>query len=122
LPASSHPTRKPLAGNKAQRIAALRARDGWKCQLCGKDFADPAPAHPDEMSVTVDHLEPAWKGGSAALEDLRLAHRICNMRRGGVELSPAQQRRNEKAAQHWSNPENVKALLAKITASRKGSG
>lgn len=120
LPASSHPTRQPLDASRAKVIAALRKRDGWKCQLCGEEFVDPAPAHPDEMSVTIDHLEPAWKGAPGALENLRLAHRICNMRRGGVEASPAQRLRNEKAARHWGNPENVKALLAKIANGQKG--
>ena len=76
--------------------------------------------HPDPLSVTVDHILPVWNGGSDALENLRLAHRICNMRRGGLETSPAQRLQSEKAAGYWSDPENVKGLVAKIAASRKG--
>jgi hypothetical protein len=45
----------------------------------------------------IDHIEPVWKGGTEALENLRLAHRLCNMKRGGVETSPAQHARDERA-------------------------
>jgi hypothetical protein len=95
LPASSHITRRSVRTPK--NVIALRKRDGWMCQICREAFADPSPEHPDPMSVTVDHLLPVWKGGTDALPNLRLAHRICNMRRGGVELSPAQLSRNERA-------------------------
>jgi 5-methylcytosine-specific restriction endonuclease McrA len=72
------------------------------------------------LSVTIDHIVPVWTGGTEALENLRLAHRICNMRRGGVEKSPAQRARDEKAARHWNDPEQMETLLAKIAAGRKG--
>jgi hypothetical protein len=41
------------------------------------------------------------------------------MRRGGVEPSPAQRLRDEKAARYWSDPEKMKALLAQVAARRK---
>jgi 5-methylcytosine-specific restriction endonuclease McrA len=79
----------------------LRQRDGWKCQLCKEDFSDPFPAHPHPKSVTVDHIIPIWKGGTDAQDNLRLAHRICNMKRSGEELSPAQRLRDQKATAAW---------------------
>lgn len=65
-------------------------RDGWLCQLCGEAFESPAPAPPHPMSVTVDHVIPVWSGGGEPLENLRLAHRVCNMRRQKDHLSPKQ--------------------------------
>ncbi|MGH7439836.1 MAG: HNH endonuclease, partial [Polyangiaceae bacterium] len=88
--------------NTPRNVAALRKRDGWTCQLCREPLPDPPPKHPDEMSVTVDHIVPTWKDGTDDLENLRLAHRICNMRRNGGELSPAQEQRNQKAAEYWA--------------------
>ena len=41
------------------------------CALCGDPGAD-----------TVDHILPVSKGGTAALENLRPAHRKCNSARG----------------------------------------
>jgi 5-methylcytosine-specific restriction endonuclease McrA len=49
------------------------------------------------MSVQVDHVVQVWKDGGDELDNLRLAHRICNMKRQAEELSPAQRLRDEKA-------------------------
>jgi hypothetical protein len=54
------------------------------------------------MSVQVDHIVQHWKGGGDELENLRLAHRHCNMKRQGEDLSPAQIRRNENAERRWA--------------------
>ena len=54
------------------------------------------------MSVQVDHIAQVWKGGADTLDNLRLAHRRCNMKRQDEEPSPAQLRRNEKARAHWA--------------------
>ena len=45
------------------------------CHLCGLPGAD-----------TVDHLVPFSRGGSAAVSNLRPAHRECNSRRGDRPL------------------------------------
>jgi 5-methylcytosine-specific restriction endonuclease McrA len=99
LPATSHITRKAL--NLPKDREALRARDGWRCMLCGDAFSDPAPPYPDPMSVTVDHIQTNWRGGSKDLANLRLAHNKCNMKRGGDGLSPAQKDRDQRAADAW---------------------
>lgn len=63
---------------------AIYERDGWTCQLCG-DPVDPSlNRFADAMAATLDHITPR----SLTLfpddspENLRLAHRVCNSRRG----------------------------------------
>jgi hypothetical protein len=99
LPAASHVVRKFL--NRSTTRQVLRQRDGWKCQLCGDAFDDPSPVHPDRRSVTIDHIVQVWKGGTDDLANLRLVHRICNMKRNGEELSPRQQQANANAIEKW---------------------
>lgn len=114
LPAASHTVRR--SANTPKNRAALRERDGWKCQLCGEAFRDPPAKHPDRMSVNVDHIIPAWKKGGEELANLRLTHYRCNMQRGGVESSPAQLLRDQRAAGRWAgrDPSSaIKVLLAR---------
>jgi hypothetical protein len=74
---------------KAEEIRALRARDGWICQLCDEPIPDPPPRYPHALSVARDHIVPESKGGTGALDNLRLAHHRCNSRRGaGRECDP----------------------------------
>lgn len=107
LPAASHITR--ASPNLAKTRQLLRARDGWKCTLCNEPFTEPSPRHPDPKSVEIDHIVPVWQGGTYSLDNLRLVHRICNMRRGGDGLSPAQQARDEKAIERWRGQLSVRA-------------
>jgi 5-methylcytosine-specific restriction endonuclease McrA len=109
LPAESHdPPRKQV--NTPKIRAALRARDGWRCMLCDEAFADPPPPFPDPKSVQVDHIVQVWKNGPDALDNLRLAHRRCNMKRQDEEKSPRQLERDENARAHWAR------VLGKKTA------
>lgn len=68
--------------DKAQR-QAIYDRDGWTCQLC-LEPVDRTAHWNDLRAATLDHIEPQ----SVALipnhspDNLRLAHRICNARRG----------------------------------------
>lgn len=83
---ASAPTRG-VGGSKtstAKRRKRIAERDGWKCHLCG------LPVHPTgrgKGSATIDHVIPVSKGGSNALENLRLAHSSCNFKRGNADLS-----------------------------------
>lgn len=61
--------------------AALAARDGAACWLCGNDV-DPAAPPGSREAGSVDHVVPRAKGGGNEDENLRLAHRVCNSRRG----------------------------------------
>lgn len=57
---------------RRNKIAALLARDGDRCWICGQKLGD---------NVTFDHYIPRSKGGVNALSNLRLAHRKCNHKR-----------------------------------------
>ena len=64
----------------------LAERDGWVCHLCG-DPIDPSAKGGHQP--TIDHLIPRSEGGSNAQENLKLAHRRCNQRRGNAPLLEA---------------------------------
>jgi len=63
------------------RVQQLLLRDGPDCQLCGLPF----PVNAEEntpFSITIDHIVPRKYGGKSTFDNVRLAHRICNNRRG----------------------------------------
>ena len=68
--------------SRADRLA-IYERDGWTCQLC-QGPVDSSLHFNDPMAASLDHIAPQ----SLALTpdhspgNLRLAHRICNARRG----------------------------------------
>lgn len=47
------------------------------CEICGKPITD-------MKDCTVDHILPKSKGGLTTVDNCRLAHRECNLRRGNV--------------------------------------
>lgn len=59
----------------------LRERDGDLCQLCldPVDFSLPIDTL---MSRSVDHIVPRRAGGTDELDNLWIAHRTCNMKKG----------------------------------------
>jgi hypothetical protein len=124
LPAASHiPPRRPA--DRKKTLQALRERDGWSCAICKEAFDDPPPSHPHPKSVNIDHLSPVWKGGAEELSNLRLAHYVCNMKRGGVDKSPAQLARDQAALEAWkarmtSGP-RIAALLRPVAKKRGAS-
>lgn len=65
----------------AMSIEQLGERDGWRCHLCTRRV-NRALGYAHAMSPTFDHLTPVSYGGTDAPENLRLAHRVCNTRRG----------------------------------------
>lgn len=73
--------RGAVAVGEPMSVEQLGERDGWRCHLChrkvkaGLHYLDPGAA-------TFDHLIPVADGGVDAPENLRLAHRRCNTRRG----------------------------------------
>jgi hypothetical protein len=61
------------------QVERLGDRDGWWCWLCGGAIDRSAVG---AWQPTIDHLVPRSRGGSTEPENLRLAHRRCNNRRG----------------------------------------
>jgi 5-methylcytosine-specific restriction endonuclease McrA len=64
---------------RRSRVRRLAERDGDLCWLCRGEFGE------GRLLRTVDHVVPASAGGSDALENLRLAHKVCNSLRGSDE-------------------------------------
>ena len=60
-------------------VGLLAQRDGWLCQIC-----------PDDMTwadVSIDHIIPQAQEKNHAPDNLRLAHRACNSRRGSLKYT-----------------------------------
>jgi 5-methylcytosine-specific restriction endonuclease McrA len=53
---------------------AIFERDGWLCGICGE------PVEADD--ATLDHIVPISLGGADEASNVRLAHSLCNSRRG----------------------------------------
>lgn len=59
------------------RFEKLIERDGWDCWVCGHPMDPDAKPNADERA-SIDHVVRECDGGTYALENLRLSHRICN--------------------------------------------
>lgn len=55
-------------------------RDDWLCGLCGEPV-DKDLAWPDPMSASLDHIIPLSRGGAHTLDNVQLAHLVCNIRK-----------------------------------------
>ena len=62
---------------QAERLAALRARDGDQCARCRRPLRFDLPAGHDQ-GFTVEHVARRAASGRDALGDLRLCHPRCN--------------------------------------------
>ena len=65
-------TRRPAIPKQVR--AAVIERDGLTCQLCFE------PVESDDMHL--DHIQPFSLGGRETVDNLRVTHALCNMRRG----------------------------------------
>jgi len=65
------------------RISAdiIIERDGNICHLCDVEI-DLSLARNSRFGATIDHVVPVSKGGADTLENMRLAHWICNIKKG----------------------------------------
>lgn len=61
--------------DRSRKIMLLMARDGELCQICLKPFSV-------TEEPTFDHVIARSLGGGSDLANLRLAHQLCNNRRG----------------------------------------
>lgn len=62
------------------RLGVVLNRDAGICQICRKPVKDVAVPHP--KAPTLDHIIPLSQGGAHQYRNVRLAHFICNSRRG----------------------------------------
>jgi 5-methylcytosine-specific restriction endonuclease McrA len=72
-----------------RRITAAARRAGGTCGLCGLPIAPGItnPNHPGALQV--DHVVPLAQGGDPFdPTNLRVAHRLCNLKRGAGRQSP----------------------------------
>lgn len=54
--------------------AVVAERDGWRCAICAGTVT--------RATWSLDHMIPLSKGGPHTYENVVLAHRSCNSRRG----------------------------------------
>lgn len=59
-------------------LSVLADRDGWICHLC-KELVQ-------KDSWSMDHLIPLSLGGNHTYDNVALAHRLCNVRRGNKTI------------------------------------
>lgn len=60
--------------------ARVAARDGWDCAICGQPVDRDAHA-PADLAPTTDHVIPLADGGAHSMDNVQLAHFICNARK-----------------------------------------
>jgi hypothetical protein len=62
-------------------VELIAKRDHYICHLCNQ-IVDMDIKRTDKMGATIDHLLPISKGGLDTMENVALAHWICNIRKG----------------------------------------
>lgn len=72
--------RRDVPMNRKVSLELIVQRDGSDCHICNEPI-DLNIASNSRMGATVDHVLPVSKGGDSSLENLRLAHWICNIRK-----------------------------------------
>jgi 5-methylcytosine-specific restriction endonuclease McrA len=68
--------------DKRRRMQAILARDGGDCWLCGAPVDMSLQSTNDRWAPSLDHVVPNAHGGPNSIDNLRLAHRLCNGKRG----------------------------------------
>ena len=76
-------------GHRRRRLVARVYRDETDCGICEEPvdktlpYIDPATGKPNPMAKSVDEIVPVSLGGDPLdRANCRLAHRICNIKRG----------------------------------------
>lgn len=76
--------RRRHAENAGDKITwqKLGDRDGWRCHICDGIVKQVAGAAKQPHGATIDHLVPVADDGRHTWDNVALAHRSCNVRRG----------------------------------------
>ena len=69
------------------KLEDIAERDGRICYLCGKEVS----VH----EASFEHVIPLCDGGTHTPDNVRLAHRLCNSRKGSGSLSEINRSRRE---------------------------
>ncbi len=67
---------------RGMNITKLMKRDGSNCSICKQPLDRHIKDVQHIMYITFDHIIPRSQGGNDLLENLRLAHYLCNQLRG----------------------------------------
>lgn len=73
--------RQKSIANPAISLELVAKRDGYVCHLCN-DLVDMSIPRTEKFGATIDHIQPLSKGGLDTLENVALAHWICNIKKG----------------------------------------
>ena len=73
--------RQKAISNPRISVELIARRDSYLCHLCNQ-MVDMDIARTDKMGATIDHVLPLSKGGLDTMENVALAHWICNIRKG----------------------------------------
>ena len=92
---------------QAERLAALRARDGDNCARCRRPVRFDLPKGHDK-GATIEEIQP---NGAGRLENLCLTHRRCNLAGADhtVEVTERMRRKSEAALFARSSGNAIKA-------------
>ena len=63
-------------------IPYIGNRDKWRCSICNSKVTSKKYNFRDRWSPTIDHVTPVAQGGTDELANLKLAHMICNAKKG----------------------------------------
>jgi 5-methylcytosine-specific restriction endonuclease McrA len=70
-------------------IAYLMEEFDGICQICGDPIPDKEFDKHDPDMPSIDHAIPVSRGGSHALDNLQLAHYVCNLSKGNSTITMA---------------------------------
>lgn len=62
-------------------VEFIAKRDNYICHLCDKPVDMDIP-RTERLGATLDHIQPISKGGLDTMENVALAHWICNIKKG----------------------------------------
>ena len=74
-------------GRPYRRLVAQLKATSRVCWLCGR-WIDVSLPWWHDWSWSVDHVVPKSLGGKDTLDNMRAAHRLCNLRRGNRPHRP----------------------------------